>query len=405
MNCEMRNKLQLLSLYVQNLPETIPLILILIMTTQKLKTPYKPLVKWRDMESTILGKRSAEDLPPAGQMPPPPEARTVDSDSDSLAEEFDDGADWLDAPAALSEFRTAEKDSFVLAASSVGKQPLQSGSAPTKKAAKTLSPSVPDPSAWDEWKFQIDRTLMADIGRSYLQGSGCNAPVVPGSTGASIVLIGSQLVSKAPQLTSSDDLKVFLDQHPYAPLRNDYPEAKNAQQWPIPDLMQIPICSSSFLLNHHNLLFPLDLIVTRHTGPAQCRFPRRCISLTEPHVSRYKTFSEFSFSANENKYKINAVELKRPQRRTSTVTQLRAHLHDQTFVVRSNRLPHHPCYFRRRFHSHEAEGTSASSCIHSVPKPIPVRPSTNASLPNRFMGFRLGRSVLDRALSTSKISR
>lgn len=68
------------------------------------------------MESTILGKRSAEDLPPAGRMPPPPEAGTVDSDSDSA--EFDNGADWLDGPAALSEFRTVEKDLFVLAASS-----------------------------------------------------------------------------------------------------------------------------------------------------------------------------------------------------------------------------------------------------------------------------------------------
>jgi len=119
------------------------------------------------MESTILGKRPAEDLPPAGRMPPPPEARTVDSNSDS-EDEFDDGADWLDGPAALSEFKTAEKDSFVLAASggidlrapylcelldSIGKQPSQLGSAPTKKAAaKNLSPSVPDPSAWDEWK-------------------------------------------------------------------------------------------------------------------------------------------------------------------------------------------------------------------------------------------------------------
>ena len=72
------------------------------MTPQTLKTPYKPLVKWRDMESTILGKRPAEDLPPAGRMPPPPEARTVDSNSDS-EDEFDDGADWLDGPAALSE--------------------------------------------------------------------------------------------------------------------------------------------------------------------------------------------------------------------------------------------------------------------------------------------------------------
>ncbi|KAG1901934.1 uncharacterized protein F5891DRAFT_1186959 [Suillus fuscotomentosus] len=72
------------------------------------------------MESTILGKLSAEDLPPAGRMPPPPEAGTVDSDSDSDSDsaEFDNGADWLDGPAALSEFRTVEKDLFVLAASS-----------------------------------------------------------------------------------------------------------------------------------------------------------------------------------------------------------------------------------------------------------------------------------------------
>lgn len=121
------------------------------------------------MESTILGKRSAEDLPPAGLMSPPPEARTVDSDSDSDSEEFDDGADRLDGSATLSESRTAEKDSFVLAASSgidlrapylcelldsVRKQPLQLGSTPTKKAAKTLSPSIPDPSAWDKWKVE-----------------------------------------------------------------------------------------------------------------------------------------------------------------------------------------------------------------------------------------------------------
>ncbi|KAG1878258.1 hypothetical protein F4604DRAFT_601672 [Suillus subluteus] len=106
-------------------------------------------------------------LSPAGRMPPPPEARTVDSDLDS-EDEFDDGADWLNGPAALSEFKTAEKDLFVLAASSgidlrapylrelldsIGKQPLHPGSAPTKKAAaKNLSLSVPDPSAWDEWK-------------------------------------------------------------------------------------------------------------------------------------------------------------------------------------------------------------------------------------------------------------
>ncbi|KAG1833604.1 hypothetical protein F4604DRAFT_1859388 [Suillus subluteus] len=113
------------------------------MTTQKLKTPYKPLVKWRDMEFTILGKRPAEDLPPASRMPPPPEARTVDSDLDS-ENEFDDGADCgidLRAPY-LHELLD-----------SIGKQPLHPGSAPTKKAAaKNLSSSVPDPSAWDEWK-------------------------------------------------------------------------------------------------------------------------------------------------------------------------------------------------------------------------------------------------------------
>jgi hypothetical protein len=68
------------------------------------------------MESTILGKRPAEDLPPAGRMPPPPGAGAVDLDLDS-EDEFEDGADWLDGPAGLSEFKTAEKDSFVLAAS------------------------------------------------------------------------------------------------------------------------------------------------------------------------------------------------------------------------------------------------------------------------------------------------
>ncbi|KAG1854912.1 hypothetical protein F4604DRAFT_1801596 [Suillus subluteus] len=105
-------------------------------------------------------------LSPAGRMPPPPEVRIVDSDPDS-EDEFDDGADWLDGPAARSEFRTAEKNSFVAASSgidlrapylrelldSIGKQPSHPGSAPTKKAAaKNLSSSVPDPSAWDEWK-------------------------------------------------------------------------------------------------------------------------------------------------------------------------------------------------------------------------------------------------------------
>ncbi|KAG1796000.1 uncharacterized protein HD556DRAFT_1307219 [Suillus plorans] len=39
---------------------------------------------------------------------------------------------------------------------------------------------------------------------------------------------------------------------------------------------------------------------------------------------RYKTFSEYSSSANENKYKFNAVELKRLWRRTPTVAQLPA---------------------------------------------------------------------------------
>ncbi|KAG1824576.1 uncharacterized protein BJ212DRAFT_1295715 [Suillus subaureus] len=125
----------------------------------KLKTPYKPLIKWHDMESTILGKHPAKDLPPA--------VRTVDSDLD-LEDEFDDGIDWLDGPAAPSQFKTVEKDSFVLAASSsinlcvpylhelldsIGKQPVHPGSGPTKKAAaKNLSSSVPNPSAWDEWK-------------------------------------------------------------------------------------------------------------------------------------------------------------------------------------------------------------------------------------------------------------
>ncbi|KAG1793760.1 uncharacterized protein BJ212DRAFT_1582920 [Suillus subaureus] len=50
-------------------------------------------------------------------MPPPPEARTVDMDTDS-EDEFDDGTDWLDGPAALSQFKAVEKYSFVLAASS-----------------------------------------------------------------------------------------------------------------------------------------------------------------------------------------------------------------------------------------------------------------------------------------------
>ncbi|KAG1766662.1 hypothetical protein EDD22DRAFT_950430 [Suillus occidentalis] len=119
--------------------------------SNKLKTPYKPLVKWCDMESTILGKRAAtEDLPAAGRTPPPPEARPIESNSDS-EDEFDDGADWLnDSPALAAEFKMAEKGSFVLAASngidlrapylrelldSIGKQPSQSVSGLTTKAA------------------------------------------------------------------------------------------------------------------------------------------------------------------------------------------------------------------------------------------------------------------------------
>jgi hypothetical protein len=60
------------------------------------------------MVSTIFGKRLAKKRPPAGQTPPPPEARTVDSNSNS-EDGFDDGADWLDDPATLSEFKAAEK--------------------------------------------------------------------------------------------------------------------------------------------------------------------------------------------------------------------------------------------------------------------------------------------------------
>jgi hypothetical protein len=132
--------------------------------------PFKPLVKWRDMETTILGKRAAtEDLPPAGRTPPPPEARQMDSNSDSeLEDEFDDGADWLnETPVLAAELRTAEKGSFILAASngidlrapylrelfdSIGKQPSQSVSGlTTKAAAKNSSPPVPDASDWEEW--------------------------------------------------------------------------------------------------------------------------------------------------------------------------------------------------------------------------------------------------------------
>lgn len=90
-------------------------------------------------ESTILGKCAAtEDLPSAGRTPPPPETRPMDSNSDS-EDRFDGGADWLnDPPALTAEFKTAEKNSFILAASngidlrapylrelldSIGKQP------------------------------------------------------------------------------------------------------------------------------------------------------------------------------------------------------------------------------------------------------------------------------------------
>ncbi|KAG1813147.1 uncharacterized protein BJ212DRAFT_1482616 [Suillus subaureus] len=123
--------------------------------------------KQQQQHSNLLAFHPAKDLPPADQMPPPPDARTVDLDLD-LEDEFDNGADWLDGPAAPSQFKTAKKDLFVLAASSgidlhapylcellnlIGKQPAHLGSRLTKKAAtKNLSSSVPNPSAWDKWK-------------------------------------------------------------------------------------------------------------------------------------------------------------------------------------------------------------------------------------------------------------
>jgi hypothetical protein len=66
------------------------------------------------MESTILGKHAAtEDLPTTGQTPPLPEARLIESNSDS-EDKFDNGADWLnDSPALTAEFEMAEKFKLV----------------------------------------------------------------------------------------------------------------------------------------------------------------------------------------------------------------------------------------------------------------------------------------------------
>ncbi|KAG1893723.1 uncharacterized protein F5891DRAFT_1281937 [Suillus fuscotomentosus] len=72
----------------------------------------------------------------------------------SRTAEFDNGADWLDGPAALSEFRTVEKDLFVLAASSGIDLCAPVGFCTNKEGRKNLVSSVPDPSAWDEWKVE-----------------------------------------------------------------------------------------------------------------------------------------------------------------------------------------------------------------------------------------------------------
>ena len=122
------------------------------------------------METTILGKRPGEDLPAAGRKPPPPKPRTLASLSNSDSEdEFDDGADWLDGDHSLpAEFKTVEKNSFVLAGSSgidlrspFLRELLDSSagrasppaSAPIKKTAvKNSSQCLPDPSDWNQWE-------------------------------------------------------------------------------------------------------------------------------------------------------------------------------------------------------------------------------------------------------------
>ncbi|KAG2364047.1 hypothetical protein BDR07DRAFT_1482906 [Suillus spraguei] len=71
---------------------------------KKQQMSYKPLVRWRDMETTVLGKRSGEDL-------------LLLQDPDlNLEDEFDDGADWLNRDHRLpAEFKTVKKNSSVLA--------------------------------------------------------------------------------------------------------------------------------------------------------------------------------------------------------------------------------------------------------------------------------------------------
>ncbi|KAG1842963.1 hypothetical protein F4604DRAFT_1982247 [Suillus subluteus] len=91
---------------------------------KKQKMPYKPLVKWHDMETMILGKHTAPS--------------NLDSEDG-----FDDSADWLDGNHSLpAEFER-----------NFAKQASQSVSAPIKKTAvKSSSGSLPAPSDWNLWE-------------------------------------------------------------------------------------------------------------------------------------------------------------------------------------------------------------------------------------------------------------
>ena len=130
--------------------------------------PYKPLVSWHNMKTTIQEKK--DDLPFPGSRPYPLLVMNTAVDRASSKSEIGvemDAISWLDGCYALpEEFHSASGDKFDLNECSgidlhspwlhdvISSVPLQETSTFTPSLLTTLPPSqiIPSTSAWEEWK-------------------------------------------------------------------------------------------------------------------------------------------------------------------------------------------------------------------------------------------------------------
>ncbi|OJA15131.1 hypothetical protein AZE42_12680, partial [Rhizopogon vesiculosus] len=142
--------------------------------------PQKPLVTWRDMNATILGKRTAseisEDLPLPGRRPPQPRQFDLQPDDADVTGSYkpDDGVEWLNEKAGFpKEFEANDGTRFLLAGANehielrsphlrdlLDETPRRNTNLHVRAsrvaatdvgAISSSSNALPDAKAWEEW--------------------------------------------------------------------------------------------------------------------------------------------------------------------------------------------------------------------------------------------------------------